>query len=223
LLAESFVVALSCTEVPTRRGADAGLTVTDATGTAETVTLELLLCPSLVAVMVAVPMASALTNPSTETDATLGASLDQVIVRPLNRLPDESSVEAMKSALVPTRRLAVAGETCTIATAQAGTYYVRLKAYSAFSGVSLTGSYTAGGGGGGGTQTYTTSTPAALPDLPTITSTITVSGRTGNAPTTNRMTTINTISEIDMTTSVSSGVEGGSRRFRCPRFSCHDV
>ena len=36
-------------------------------------------------------------------------------------------------------------ETCTIATAQAGTYYVNLKAYSTFSGVSLTGSYTAGG------------------------------------------------------------------------------
>ncbi|MGH8029400.1 MAG: pre-peptidase C-terminal domain-containing protein [Arenimonas sp.] len=34
-------------------------------------------------------------------------------------------------------------ETCTITTAQAGTYYVRLKAYSTFSGVSLTGSYTA--------------------------------------------------------------------------------
>lgn len=35
-------------------------------------------------------------------------------------------------------------ETCTIATAQAGTYYVNLKAYSTFSGVSLTGSYTTG-------------------------------------------------------------------------------
>jgi PKD repeat protein len=32
-------------------------------------------------------------------------------------------------------------ETCNISTAQAGTYYVRLKAYSSFSGVSLTGSY----------------------------------------------------------------------------------
>lgn len=39
-------------------------------------------------------------------------------------------------------------ETCTIATAQAGTYYVLVKGYSAFSGVSITGSYTAGGGGG---------------------------------------------------------------------------
>jgi PKD repeat protein len=35
-------------------------------------------------------------------------------------------------------------ETCNIATAQAGTYYIRLKAYSAFSGVSLTGSYSTG-------------------------------------------------------------------------------
>jgi PKD repeat protein len=32
-------------------------------------------------------------------------------------------------------------ETCNIATAQAGTYYVNLKGYAAFSGVSLTGSY----------------------------------------------------------------------------------
>ncbi len=32
-------------------------------------------------------------------------------------------------------------ETCTIATAQTGTYYVNIKAYSTFSGVSLTGSY----------------------------------------------------------------------------------
>jgi Zn-dependent metalloprotease/PKD repeat protein len=35
-------------------------------------------------------------------------------------------------------------ETCTIATAQAGTYYVNIKGYSAFSGVSLTGSYSTG-------------------------------------------------------------------------------
>ncbi|MGA8277975.1 MAG: pre-peptidase C-terminal domain-containing protein [Rhodanobacteraceae bacterium] len=42
-------------------------------------------------------------------------------------------------------------ETCNIGTAQAGTYYVMVYAYSSFSGLSLTGSYTAGGGGGGGT------------------------------------------------------------------------
>jgi len=40
-------------------------------------------------------------------------------------------------------------ETCTITTAQAGTYYVMVNAYSSYTGVSLTGSYTTGGGGGG--------------------------------------------------------------------------
>lgn len=39
-------------------------------------------------------------------------------------------------------------ETCTFATPSAGTYYVRLKADSAFSGVSLLADYTTGGGGG---------------------------------------------------------------------------
>ncbi len=41
-------------------------------------------------------------------------------------------------------------ETCNIATAQAGTYYVMLNGYAAYSGVSLTGSFTPAGGGGGG-------------------------------------------------------------------------
>ena len=73
-------------------------------------------------------------------------------------------------------------ETCNIATAQAGTYYVRMKAYSSYSGVSLTGSYTAGGGGGGSTQTYTNGTDVNIPDnnATGVTSNITVSGRTGN-------------------------------------------
>jgi vibriolysin len=73
-------------------------------------------------------------------------------------------------------------ETCTIATAQAGTYYVNLKAYAAFSGVSLTGSYS------------TTTTPptgpvfnntvvSAIPDNNTtgISSSIVVSGVVGSA------------------------------------------
>ena len=41
-------------------------------------------------------------------------------------------------------------ESCSIATAQAGKYYVLVHGYAAFSGVSLTGSYSTGGGGGGG-------------------------------------------------------------------------
>ena len=77
-------------------------------------------------------------------------------------------------------------ETCSIATAQAGTYYVRLKAYSSFSGVSLTGSYTTGGGGS--TQTYTNIADYAIGDNTTVDSPITVSGRTGNAPTTTSVT-----------------------------------
>ncbi len=42
-------------------------------------------------------------------------------------------------------------ETCSIATAQAGKYYVLIHGYGTFSGVSLTGSYSTGGGSCGGT------------------------------------------------------------------------
>ncbi len=73
-------------------------------------------------------------------------------------------------------------ETCTFAAPSAGTYYVRLKAYSAFSGLSLIGDYTTGGGGGSA-QTYTNTTDYPINDNATVDSPITVSGRTGNAPT----------------------------------------
>ncbi|UHQ20412.1 M4 family metallopeptidase [Lysobacter sp. KIS68-7] len=72
-------------------------------------------------------------------------------------------------------------ETCTFAAPSAGTYYVRLKAYSSFTGVSLTGDYSTGGGGGG-TQTYSNTTDVPIGDNTTVTSTVSVSGRTGNAP-----------------------------------------
>ncbi len=71
-------------------------------------------------------------------------------------------------------------ETCTIATAQAGTYHVLLRGYSAYTGVSLTGSFTTGGGGG--TQTYSNATDVAISDNATVNSPIVVSGRSGNAP-----------------------------------------
>jgi serine protease len=69
-------------------------------------------------------------------------------------------------------------ETCTIATAQAGTYHVMVRGYSTFSGVSLTGS-------------FTTSVPSFFENLAdyqirdnsTVESPIAVSGRSGNAPT----------------------------------------
>jgi len=49
-------------------------------------------------------------------------------------------------------------ETCTIATAQAGTYYINLKAYATFAGVSLTGSYTAAGANTAPTANFSSST-----------------------------------------------------------------
>jgi serine protease len=75
-------------------------------------------------------------------------------------------------------------ETCTIATAQAGTYYVKLRGYSAYSGVSLTGSYAAGGGGGG---PFTNTTDYNIPDAGSVSSPITVSGQSGNGSTTTQV------------------------------------
>lgn len=46
-------------------------------------------------------------------------------------------------------------ETCSISNVQAGTYYVMLRGYSAFSGVSLVGSFDESGGGGGSSWTET--------------------------------------------------------------------
>jgi len=54
-------------------------------------------------------------------------------------------------------------ETCDIANVQAGTYHVMLRGYTAFSGVSLTGSYTEPGTGGGA-ATYTNSATYNIPD-----------------------------------------------------------
>ncbi len=68
-------------------------------------------------------------------------------------------------------------ETCNIAVAQAGTYHVMLRGYTAYSGVTLTGSYGTGGG-----QTYSNGTDFTISDNATVESPITVSGRSGNAP-----------------------------------------
>ncbi|MDE2408415.1 MAG: M4 family metallopeptidase [Xanthomonadaceae bacterium] len=81
-------------------------------------------------------------------------------------------------------------ESCSFATPSAGTYYVRMKAYSAFSGVSLLGDYTTGGGTpaptpttvnlpsvatGGWSNTYTLAVAAGK------TATISIAGGTGDA------------------------------------------
>lgn len=73
-------------------------------------------------------------------------------------------------------------ETCSFASPQAGTWYVSLRAYSTFSGVSLIGDYSEGGGSD--PQTYTNNTRYDIPDNNNtgVSSPITVSGRSGNAP-----------------------------------------
>ena len=84
-------------------------------------------------------------------------------------------------------------ETCSITTAQAGTYYVMVYAYASFTGDSLTGSYSTGGGGGtvlqngvpvtglsatrnNWTATYTLVVPAGATNL-----SFSISGGTGDA------------------------------------------
>ena len=72
-------------------------------------------------------------------------------------------------------------ETCTFSTPQTGTYHVMVRGYSAFSGVTLVGSYSAGGGGA---QTYTNGTDFTIADNSTVESPIAVSGRSGNGSST---------------------------------------
>jgi serine protease len=78
-------------------------------------------------------------------------------------------------------------ETCNIANVQAGTYYVMLRAYTAFSGVSLVGSYADAVSGGGFTKLnlsastgawlhYTLDVPAGMSALK-----VNMSGGTGDA------------------------------------------
>nr|WP_282452673.1 S8 family serine peptidase [Lysobacter sp. CAU 1642] len=75
-------------------------------------------------------------------------------------------------------------ESCSFASPQAGTYHVLVNAYSTFSGASLVGNFTPPSGGGGATF-FENTADYAIPDNNStgITSPITVSGRTGNAPT----------------------------------------
>ena len=77
-------------------------------------------------------------------------------------------------------------ETCTFATPSTGTYYVRMKAYAAFAGLSIVGNYNTGTPPQ--TQTYSNATDYPIADNATVDSPITVSGRSGNAPSTASLT-----------------------------------
>src|SRR6266545_655121 len=93
-----------------------GVTSTDATGTVVTVTADVPLLPSLVAVIVTGPPATAVTRPFASTVATAGALLDHVTTRPVSGLPAASSGVAVSCCVAPTRMLALAGVTVTDAT-----------------------------------------------------------------------------------------------------------
>ncbi len=64
------------------------------------------------------------------------------------------------------------GETCNISSAQAGTYHVMVNAYSAYSGMNLTATYTAGGGNE--TKFFENTANVAITDKKTATSSIAV-------------------------------------------------
>lgn len=69
-------------------------------------------------------------------------------------------------------------ETCAITMAQAGTYHVMLRGYSAYSGLTLTGSFDTGA------LVYSNTTDYPISDNATVDSPVTVSGRSGNASST---------------------------------------
>src|SRR6267378_4664679 len=113
----SLRVAVSCTVWPTCTLALGGVTVTEATGTAVTVTLAEPLCPSLVAVIVTGPPAAApVTSPVPLTLAIVVLLDCQVITRPANGLPFASFGVAVSWTVAPTATLAEAGVTVTEAT-----------------------------------------------------------------------------------------------------------
>src|SRR5204862_2842991 len=122
----SFGVAVSCTVCPPDPEADAALTVTELTGTGtlDTVMLEVPLCPSLVAVIVAEPAVPPVTSPLPSTLATDGLLLDQVTARPVSGFPFASFGVAVSWTVWPTCRVADAGLTVTERTGTTATALV---------------------------------------------------------------------------------------------------
>jgi hypothetical protein len=98
----SLVSAESCCVAPAMTVAVVGLTVTEPTGTRTTVSEAFPDCPSLVAVIVVVPAASAVTNPAEETVATAVFPLLQVTTRPVSMLLLASNVVAVACVVWPT-------------------------------------------------------------------------------------------------------------------------
>src|SRR6266487_398877 len=130
--AESLSVAVSCAVPPTWSVTVDGLTVTEATGARVTVIVAVLLFPSLVARIVAVPALSPVTSPLEFTVATAAESEDQVIVRPVSAFPAESRGVAVSRRVSPTWIPAELGATVTDATGIAVTVTADVSASEPF-------------------------------------------------------------------------------------------
>jgi hypothetical protein len=113
----SRTMALSCTFAPTVNERPCGCTATEPTATFVVVTFAVPLFPSLVAVIVATPFATALTRPCDETVAAAGFELDHATARPVRRLPAESASVAVSCVVCPTDIESGFGVTATVATA----------------------------------------------------------------------------------------------------------
>ncbi len=116
-------MAPNCIVLPTATLALAGVIETRATAADDsgtTVIVEVPVCPSAVAEMVAVPAEIPATIPEVVTEATMVEEVDQVMGRPCRVLPAASIATALNCVAPPTFTLAVAGVTATRATA-AGT------------------------------------------------------------------------------------------------------
>src|SRR5881628_2634559 len=133
-------VALSCTVWPAGTLADAGLTVTDATGTPLTVMLAVPLCPSLVAVSVTgPPAATPLTSPLPFTLA-IALLLDcQLIARPVKGLPLASRGVAVSCTVCPIATVPELGVTVTAATGDSVTVTLAVPLCPSLVAVSVTG------------------------------------------------------------------------------------
>src|SRR5438093_347950 len=112
----SLGVAVSWTVLPASTLAEAGVTVTEATGTSTTVICEVPVLPSLVAVILAAPAATPVTSPLPFTVANAVALLDQVTTRPGRGVPFASLGVAVSWTVLPASTLADAGVTVTEAT-----------------------------------------------------------------------------------------------------------
>jgi hypothetical protein len=84
-------------------------------GAASTVMVAEAFLPSAVAVMVAVPAATAVTSPVPDTLALVVSELVQVTCRPLSALPEASRATAASCRVPPTWSVAVSGVTTSVA------------------------------------------------------------------------------------------------------------